>query len=109
MITTKSSDEIENDFKLLLSYLTAYVNIKQPLSDKLLIDCKNGKIQIYTRKFTKIAEFEEDKENLLDMLVFIAPKEIELYNIKKFNNRLLRVLLAIFKERISFNQESLIM
>lgn len=89
------------DLRELTDYLTLYVNMRIPLAEKIIIEPRNDGYVLLNSHHNKIAEFELFDDELLDVLVTVAPKKIVLNGIGKFYDReLMRIIVAVFKERV---------
>ena len=85
----------------LTDYLTLYVNMRIPLAEKIIIEPSDSGYILLNAHHARIAEFKLYDDELLDVLITIAPKKIVLNGIGHFQDReLMRIIVAIFKERV---------
>ena len=96
-----------NNYYELIDFITLYVNMQEALIDKLLITVINNKYIIMDKKGNILLSLIEYDDALLDVIVTLAPKRIELYNILNFKNReLIKTIINIFKERVEIYNEN---
>lgn len=107
MIITEKNN-FTNQYSELIDLITFYVNMQKALVDKILITVVNNKYIVMDKEKNKLFEMIEYDDSLLDLVVTLAPKKIEMYNILKFKNReLIKTIIQIFKERVDMYCESL--
>lgn len=93
----------------LIDFITLYVNMQEALVDKLLITVSENKYIIMDKKRNILFSLIEYDDALLDVIVTLAPKKIELYNILNFKNReLIKTIINIFKERVEIYNENIV-
>ena len=94
----------EKDYIELLDYLTLYVNIQEALIDCIKIHIVNNEYMLSDLNGNVIFTFIESDDALIDILIILAPKRIQIYNTLNLkNNELMRTIIAIFKERVEIN------
>lgn len=97
------------EYSELIDFITLYVNIQEALIDKLLITVTENKYIIMDKKRNILFNLIEYDDALLDVIVTLAPKKIELYNILNFKNReLIKTIINIFKERVEIYNENIV-
>ena len=69
------------DYYELIDFITLYVNMQEALIDKLLITVIDNKYIITDKKGNVLLSLIEYDDALLDVVIILAPKKIELYNI----------------------------
>lgn len=100
-IGSQNTASQNEDLRELTDYLTLYINMRIPLAEKIIIEPRNDGYVLFNSHRNKIAEFELFDDELLDVLVTVAPKKIVLNGIGKFYDReLMRIIVAVFKERV---------
>lgn len=103
-----NKNNAKKEYSELIDFVTLYVNMQEALIDKLLITVVDGKYVICDKNKNILFSFIEYDDSLLDLLVTLAPKKIEIYNILNFKNReLIKTIICIFKERAEMYNESL--
>ncbi len=103
-----NKNNAQKEYSELIDFVTLYVNMQEALIDKLLITVIDGKYVICDKKKNILFSLIEYDDSLLDLLVTLAPKKIELYNILNFKNReLIKTIISIFKERAEIYNENL--
>ena len=113
-IKVLNKNYINKDYSELIEFVTLYVNIQEALIDKLIITVDNNKYIIYDKRKKVLFNLIEFDDSLLDIVVTLAPKKIEIYNILSFKNReLIKTIINIFKERVEiynddFNKNAII-
>ena len=106
----KTSEMKKNYFRenytMLLNYISLYVNMQQPYVDKIKILVENENYIIKDHSEREIFKMSVDDDTLLDVLISIAPKQIEIYNTEKIKNiELLKTVVVIFKEKVLMHSE----
>ncbi len=97
------------EYHELIDFITLYVNMQEALVDKLLITVTENKYIIMDKKRNILFSLIEYDDALLDVIVTLAPKKIELYNILNFKNReLIKTIINIFKERVEIYNENIV-
>lgn|GEM_PF-3938542 len=85
----------------LLDLLTLYVNVQEALVDKIIIDINNTEYILMNSHHSEIERMNIDDNNLLDVLISLAPKRIVINKITQFVDKdLLKIIVAVFKERV---------
>lgn len=85
----------------LLDLLTLYVNVQEALVDKIIIDINKTEYILMNSHHCEIARMNIDDNNLLDVLISLAPKRIVINKITQFADKdLLKIIVAVFKERV---------
>ncbi len=106
MLNKKYSNK---EYYELIDFITLYVNMQEALVDKLLITVINNKYIIMDKNRNILFSLIEYDDALLDVIVTLAPKKIELYDILNFRNReLIKTIINIFKERVEIYNENII-
>ena len=91
----------DDDLRELTDYLTLYINMRIPLAEKIIINPTESGYALMNGHHNKIAEFSLFDDEILDVLVTIAPKKIVLNGIGRFSDReLMRIIVAVFRERV---------
>lgn len=95
------STEATDDLRELTDYLTLYINMRVPLAERIFIEPNENGYILRNSHHSKIAEFNLFDDEILDVLMTIAPKKIILNGIGSFRDReLMRIIVAVFKERV---------
>ena len=90
-----------DDLRELTDYLTLYVNMRIPLAEKIILEPSDSGYIMFNSHHARIAEFKLYDDEILDVLITIAPKKIILSGIGRFQDReLMRIIVAVFKERV---------
>ena len=93
--------QARREFYTLIEYLTLYVNLQEALIDKITINIVDTEYVLINSNKREIARISKEENNLLDVLVTLAPKQIEINKITEFEDKeLLKLIIAIFKERV---------
>lgn len=94
------SAESADGLRELTDYLTLYINMRVPLAERIIIEPNDNGYVLRNSHHNKIAEFDLFDDEILDVLMTIAPKKIILNGIGGFRDReLMRIIVAVFKER----------
>ena len=85
----------------LLDLLTLYVNVQEALVDKIVIDTDDSEYVLTNSHSFEIMRINKYNNNLLDILISLAPKRIIINKITDFTDReLLKIIITVFKERV---------
>ena len=104
----KILNDKNKEYYELIDFITLYVNMQEALIDRLLITVSDNKYIIMDKKRTILFSLIEYDDALLDVVITLAPKKIELYNILNFKNReLIKTIINIFKERVEIYNENI--
>ncbi|MDY3928210.1 MAG: sporulation protein YtxC [Clostridia bacterium] len=104
IIKFNNAAECQRDFYELIDYLTLYVNMQEALIDCIKISVIDNNYTITDADNKVIFSFIEYDDTLIDALVMLAPKRIEIFNPAEFrNNELIKTIINIFKERVEIN------
>lgn len=98
------------EYSDLIDFIALYINMQEALIDKILISVVDNKYVIRDKDKNILLNLIEYDDALLDVVVTLAPKKIEIYNILNFKNReLIKTVINIFKERVEiFNDDLMI-
>lgn len=92
----------------LLEFITLYINMQEALIDNISISVNDNKYVIRDKHKNVLFNLIEYDDALLDVVVTLAPKKIEIYNILNFKNReLIKTIINIFKERVDIYNEDI--
>lgn len=101
VVELSKKSEAKKEFYSLIEYLTLYVNIQEALIDKITINIIDNEYVLLNSCKKEICRISEEENNLLDVLVTLAPKQIEINKITNFcDKELLKLIIAVFKERV---------
>lgn len=107
-IRVLNRNHINKEYSELIDFVTLYVNMQEALIDKILITVENNKYVILDSSKNILFSLIEYDDALLDLVVTLAPKKIEFYNILNFKNReLIKIIINIFKERVEIYNDDL--
>lgn len=95
---TNTKTELYN----LIEYLTLYVNVQEAQIDRIIINASDTEYILFNSHHREICRMKIKDNNLLDVLVTLAPKQIEISSVTKFKDKeLMKIIVAIFKERVN--------
>lgn len=98
----------KKEYYELIDFVALYVNMQEALINKILITVVDNKYIVMDSNKKILFSLIEYDDALLDVVVTLAPKKIELYNILNFKNReLIKTIINIFKERVDIYNEEL--
>ncbi len=98
-----------DEYSELIDFITLYVNMQEALIDKIKITLMDNKYVVLDSYGNTLFSLIEYDDALLDVVVTLAPKKIEIYNILKFKNReLIKTIINIFKERVEMYNDDFI-
>ena len=96
------------EYSELINFVTLYVNLQEALINKILITVYNNKYIIMDSNKNILFSLIEYDDALLDVVVTLAPKKIEVYNILNFKNKeLIKTIINIFKEKEEIYNDNL--
>ena len=96
------------EYSELIDFITLYVNMQEALIDKIKITVINNKYVVMDKYKKILFSIIEYDDALLDVVVSLAPKKIEIYDILNFKNReLVKTIINIFKERVEIYNDAL--
>lgn len=94
------------EYSELIDFITLYVNMQEALIDKIKITVIDNKYVVMDKNRNILFSIIEYDDALLDVVVSLAPKKIEIYNILNFKNReLIKTIINIFKDRVEIYTE----
>lgn len=100
-IKVLNTNNINKEYSSLIDFITLYVNMQEALIDKISISVCDSKYIIRDSRNNILFSIIEYDDALLDVVVTLAPKKIEIYNILNFKNKeLIKTIINIFKERV---------
>ena len=107
-IKVLNSNYSKKEYYELIDFVALYVNMQEALINKILITVINNKYVVLDCNKKILFSLIEYDDALLDVVVTLAPKKIEIYNILNFKNReLIKTIINIFKERVDIYNEEL--
>ncbi len=96
------------EYSDLIDFITLYINMQEALVDKISIAVIDNKYLIFDKNKNVLFSLIEYDDSLLDLVVTLAPKKIEIYNILNFKNReLIKTVINIFKERVEIYNDDI--
>ncbi len=96
------------EYSELIDFITLYINMQEALIDNISISVIDNKYVIRDKDKNVLLNLIEYDDALLDVVVTLAPKKIEIYNILTFKNReLIKTVSNIFKERVDIYNDDL--
>ena len=96
------------EYSDLIDFIALYINMQEALIDKISIAVVDKKYIILDKNKNVLFSLIEYDDTLLDVVVTLAPKKIEIYNILNFKNReLIKTIINIFKERVEIYNDDI--